>query len=167
MSKSRPPQKTTDIFEQDSTSIFELLALMKQLLIHQICAMFPYQEMAFRISIQDGSKLYHLQEKYPRVLFKMGIRESVEHQTVLAMYQRENDRDRSYHRLKTMVSRCIYQMIKTRNFRARNERTETGVLVISQKREIVSVERRMGECYQWRANGPVFKRRLFQFQPRK
>ena len=60
----------------------------------------------------------------------MRTRESVQLQTVLAMYDHENDRDRavpSYQRLKTMVRRHIDQMIRTRIFRARNERIETGV----------------------------------------
>ena len=39
----------------------------------------------------------------------------------------------SYQRLKTMVTRHIDQMIGTRNFKARNERIDTGVLVKSQK----------------------------------
>ena len=37
--------------------------------------------------------------------------------------------------LKTMVRRRIDQMISTRNFKAWNERTETGVLVKSHKKE--------------------------------
>ena len=51
-------------------------------------------------------------------------------------------------RIKTMVRRHIDQMIKTLNFRARNERIETGVLVKSQEGKT------------------VFKRVLLQFQPR-
>ena len=38
------------------------------------------------------------------------------------------------------------QMIRTRNFRARNERNETAVSVKSYQGKNVSVERRMGEC---------------------
>ena len=48
----------------------------------------------------------------------------------------------SYQRLKTMVRRHIDQMIRTRNFKAQNERIETGVLVNSHKGRNVSVERR-------------------------
>ena len=47
-------------------NILELLALMKQLLINQIYSMFLYKEDAFRISIQDGIKLFYLQVKYPK-----------------------------------------------------------------------------------------------------
>ena len=72
------------------------------------------------------------------------------------MYEQEIDRDRampSYQRLNTMVRRHIVQMIRTRNFRARNERIETGVLVKSHKGKNASVNRRMGGCHQWKANG--------------
>ena len=66
------------------------------------------------------------------------IRDSVQLQTVVAMYHLEIDRDRaipSDQRSKTMVRRRFDQMITTRNFRARTERIETGVWVKSQKRE--------------------------------
>ena len=77
---------------------------------------------------------------------------SAQLQTVLALYDREMNRDRvspSYPRLRTMV-RHIDQTIRTRNFKARNERIETRVLVKSHK-EKVSVERKVGEYFQWRA----------------
>ena len=64
------------------------------------------------------------------IFYQMKIRESVQAQTVLAMYDQEIDRDRampSCQRLKTMARRQIDQMIRTRNFRARNERIETAV----------------------------------------
>ena len=91
------------------------------------------KEMTFRSSIQDGMKLYCLQVKYPRtwrVRYKMRVRESVQLQTVLALYDQEIDRDRampSYQRLKIVVRRYVDQMTRPRNFRARNERIETGV----------------------------------------
>ena len=90
----------------------------------------------------------------------MKIRESVLHQTVSATYEQEIDRDRampSCQRLKTMVRRRIDQMNWTRNFRAQNERIEAGVLVKSHKGKNVSMGRRMGECYQWKAIGQCSK----------
>ena len=71
------------------------------------------------------------------------------------MYDQEIDRNLalSYQRLKTMERRHIDWMKRTRNFRAWNERIETGVLVKSRKREKVSVEMRVGECCQWKATG--------------
>ena len=75
---------------------------------------------------------------------------------MLAMYDQEMDRERampSYQRLKTMVRRQKDHMIRTRNFKARNERIETGVLVKSHKGREVSVEGKVGECHQWKATG--------------
>ena len=54
------------------------------------------------------------------------------------MYDQELDRNLakpSYQRLTTMVRRHIDRMTRTRNFTARNDRIETGVLVKSQKKE--------------------------------
>ena len=76
--------------------------------------------------------------------YKMKIRGSVQLQTVLTMYDQEMDRDR------VMPSD---QMISTRNFKARNERIDTRISVKSHKGRIVSVEKKVGECYQWRATG--------------
>ena len=45
----------------------------------------------------------------------------------------------------------IDQMIRRRNFKARNERIETGVMVKSHGWRKVSVERKVGECLQWKA----------------
>ena len=59
----------------------------------------------------------------------------------------------SYSRLKTSVSRHIDQMVRTRKFKARNERIETGVIIKSQQWRKVSVERKVGERFQWKATG--------------
>ena len=72
------------------------------------------------------------------------------------MYDQEIDRDRatpSNQRLQTMVGRHIDQMIRTRNFKARNERFQTGVSVNSHKGRKVSVDRKIRECFQWKATG--------------
>ena len=47
----------------------------------------------------------------------------------------------------------LIEMSGTHKLKARNERIETGVLVKSHKGRKVSVERRMGKCFQWKANG--------------
>ena len=68
------------------------------------------------------------EEKVVANLYNMRIRVFVQFQIVLAMY---DDRDRampSHRRLQIMVRRHIDQMIRSRNFRARNERIETGKL---------------------------------------
>ena len=59
----------------------------------------------------------------------------------------------SCQRLKILVRRHIDRMIRTRNFRAWNERIETGVFLKSHKGKNLSVERRSEECYQWKTNG--------------
>ena len=55
-----------------------------------------------------------------------------------------------FQKLKTIGRRHIDEMITTRNFKARNESVETGVLVKRQRGRKVSVERKVGECKQWR-----------------
>ena len=75
-------------------------------------------------------------------------------QTALALYNQEKNRDTatpSCQRLRTMVRQHVGQMIGTRNFKARDERFETGALVKSHKGRSVSVERKVGECFQWNA----------------
>ena len=115
----------------------EIASALKRIITNQSL----YKEMTFRISMQDGSQAIRSANQLPMAqilesLYKMRIRESVQLQTVLAMYNHEIDRNRampSYQRLKTMVRRYIDQMIRTRTFRARNEGIKTGVLVSSQK----------------------------------
>ena len=48
-----------------------------------------------------------------------------------------------FQKLKTIGRRHIDQMIRTRNFKARNESVETGVLVKRQRGRKVSVERKV------------------------
>ena len=63
-------------------------------------------------------------------LYKMRTRGSVQFQTVLAEHEQEILQDRSrpnYQKLQTMVRRHLDQMIRTRNFKVRNERIGTGV----------------------------------------
>ena len=71
MSKRRMLRKTTDFYEEGrllicSTTIFELLALMTQLLTYQIFSMFLCKEVTFRISRQDGTKVYYKQVRYQK-----------------------------------------------------------------------------------------------------
>ena len=76
-------------------------------------------------------------------LYKMRRRGCDQLRTVLAMYEQAINQDRSnpsYQKLKTMVKKRIDQKIRTRNFQARNERIETGVLVKTQQGKNVSAE---------------------------
>ena len=47
--------------------------------------------------------------------------------------------------------------MRTRNFRVRNEIVEKGAVTKSQKGKKAYVERKVGECYQWKANGQCSK----------
>ena len=58
-----------------------------------------------------------------------------------------------FQRLRTMVRQHVDQTIRTRNLKARNERFETGALVKNHNGRNVSVERKVGECFQWKATG--------------
>ena len=81
-------------------------------------------------------------------------------QTVSALYDQETVRNNgqpSYTRLKTSVRLHIDQMMRTRNFRARNEIVERESVTKSQIWRKVSVERKVGECYQWKAIGQYSK----------
>ena len=84
-------------------------------------------------------------------LYKSNLQDSVQLQTVLALYEQENIRDNeqpSYSRLKSSVRRHDDQTIRTRNFRAWNEIVERGAVTKSQKGRKASAERKVGECYQ-------------------
>ena len=84
---------------------------MTQLLTYQISSLFLYKEMTCRISLQDGDQVLFFaseapQENLSESLYKMKIRESVQLQTLSAMYEKEIQRDQampSCQRLKTMI----------------------------------------------------------------
>ena len=62
-------------------------------------------------------------------LYKSKLQDSVQLQTVFALYDQEtvrNSGQTSYLRLKTCVKLHIHQMMRTRNFRVRNEVVERG-----------------------------------------
>ena len=81
-------------------------------------------------------------------------------QAVFAMSNPELNRDQeapSCQKLRNMVRQHVAQTISTRNFKARNERIETGVLVKGHKGRNVSAERKVGDGFQWKANGQCSK----------
>ena len=95
-------------------------------------------------------------ERVLEALYNLKIRGSVQLQTVLPVYYQEIDRNlamRICQRLKTTERRNIDQMTRTRNFKAWNERVETGVLVKNHKGRNVSTERQVGDFNQWKATG--------------
>ena len=61
-----------------------------------------------------------------------------------------------YHRLKTMAKRSIEQILRMKNFEARNGNYERNAVVKNQKTE-QSEQRSLGDCWQWKANGQCSK----------
>ena len=101
-----------------------------------------------------GSDLIGTSEVPPENVFEGLYRNisqgSKQLQTVFAMYNQELSRDRLPSKLSTQHTD---QTMRTRKFKARNERIETRMLVRSQKGRDVSGERKVGECFHWKANG--------------
>ena len=88
-------------------------------------------------------------------LYKLRIRESEKLKTVLEMYDLEIHHKKigpDYHRLKTMVKRCIEQDLKNRNFGARNGNYERNAVVKNQGTKQRG-QRILGDFWQWEANG--------------
>ena len=101
-----------------------------------------------------------LQDNVLESLYNVRIRESAQRQTVLAMHEQAIDQNRSkpsYHKLETMASRHLDQMIRTQNFMVRNQRIDTGVLVKTRKVEKCQRGRRTAECCLWKAKGQCSK----------
>ena len=87
-------------------------------------------------------------------LYKLRIRGSEKLKTVLELYDLEIHQKKlgpDYHRLKTMVKRSIEQDIRN-NFGARNGNYERNVVVKNQGTK-QCVQRILGDCWQWKANG--------------
>ena len=85
-------------------------------------------------------------------LYKSKLQDSVQLQTVLALYDQETVRNggqTSYSRLKTSVRLYIVQKMRSRNLQARNEMIYLGVMTLSRKGNKVHVERKVGDCWQW------------------
>ena len=94
------------------------LELMKQDTDSQNCSVFVCRMTTSKTSTFDGIKLYYHKSK---------LQDSVQLQTVLALYDQEtfcNDGQLSYLRLKSSVRLHIDQTMRTRNFRVRNEVVE-------------------------------------------
>ena len=83
-------------------------------------------------------------------LYKLRIRESVQLNTVLELYDLEIHQKISmpnYEKLKTMVKRSIDQKLRLRNFDARHGRNETGAVVKNRKGTIdVDQRKEKGQC---------------------
>ena len=89
-------------------------------------------------------------------LYKSKFQDSVQFQTVLALYDQETVRNNgkpNFSQLKTAVKLHNEQMMRTQNFRVRNEVVERGSVTKSQKGKKAYVERKVVECFMWKAHG--------------
>ena len=91
-------------------------------------------------------------------LYQLRIRESEKLKTVLELYDLETHQKLGpdYHRLKTMVKRSIDQDIRNKNFGIRNGNYEKNAVVNNQGTK-QRVQRGLGDCWQWEANGQCSK----------
>ena len=88
-------------------------------------------------------------------LYKLRIRESDKLKTVLELYDLETHQKKlgpDYHRLKAMVKRSIEQEIRNKNFGARSGNFEKNAVVKNPGTK-QRVQRILGDCWQWEANG--------------
>ena len=92
-------------------------------------------------------------------LYKLRIRGSEKLKTVLELYDLETHQKKlgpDYHRLKAMVKRSIEQEIRNKNFGARSGNFEKNAVVKNQGTK-QRVQRILGDCWQWEANGQCVK----------
>ena len=92
-------------------------------------------------------------------LYKSQSQDSLQLQTVLALYDQEtvrNNGQTSYFRLKTSVKLRIDQMRRTHNFRVRSEVVERGAVTKSSMGKKTDIEMKV-ECFQKKAHGPCSK----------
>ena len=92
-------------------------------------------------------------------LYKLRIREFEKLMTVLESCDLETHQKKAgpdYHRLKTMVKRSIEQNLRNKNFEVRNGNYEKKAVVKNQGTK-PRVQRILGDCWQWEANGQCVK----------
>ena len=78
----------------------------------------------------------------------------------MALYDQELGRNNgtpNYQQLNTAVKLHLDQMMRNRNFKAWNDVVERGSVTKSQKENKAYVERKVGECFQWKAHGQCSK----------
>ena len=172
VSKSTALKNTTDSFENGtflswSSSIFVLLAFLMQHKAYQNCSNYSYSVTMSKISMHDWTRHYcqplrHFQKWSWKDCTSQNWRNSVQLQTVLALYDQENIRNigqPNYSSSKTAVGLHIDQSMRARNCRARNEIGERGMA----ERKEPYVARKVGECIQWKVTGQCSERNSCTF----
>ena len=92
-------------------------------------------------------------------LYKLRTRAFDKIKTVLELYDLETHQKKlgpDYHRLKAMVKRSIEQEIRNKNFEARSGNFEKNAVVKNPGTK-QRVQRILGDCWQWEANGQCVK----------
>ena len=93
-------------------------------------------------------------------LYKSKLQNSAQPRTVMALYDQEfarNNGTPNYQQWKTAVKLHIDQMMRNRNFKARNDVVERRSVTKDQKGNKGYVERKVGECFQRIAQGHCSK----------
>ena len=99
-------------------------------------------------------------------LYKLRTRESEKLKTVLELYDLEIHPKKlgpDCHRLKTMVNRSIEQDIRIKNVEARTGNYERNAVVKNQGSK-QRVQRILGVCWQWKANGQCSRGDNYSFR---
>ena len=84
-------------------------------------------------------------------LYKSKLQNSAQLRTVMALYDQEvarNNGTPNYQQVKTAVKLHIDQMMRNRNFKARND-VERGSVTKNPKRNKACVEKKVGKCFHW------------------
>ena len=95
-------------------------------------------------------------------LYVSKLQDSSQIQTIMALYNQEILRGggkRDYHRLRRCVKLYIEQAQRSKNFRIQNAITERGAVTKREGQNSFS-KQKTGECFQWKATGSLFKRRI-------
>ena len=139
--------------------------------VYQICSIYACRMTTSKISTYDGTEqlLSASAEMVLEWFYKSKLQDSVQHQTVLHLYDQETVRDTwqpSYSRLKTAIRLHIDQAMRTRNFRLlERDREDQDFDIISLRNETRRDARSstIPNPSQERVQGPLFShwRKLF------
>ena len=131
---------------------------MKLFLIIQICSVSFYMVTISKILIGSGFIVnkWSFQWRFSGKFVSDAYTRVWSTQKIVLEFQ-EQDIEQHYsqtscQKLKIMMKRCLDQKIRVRNCEVRNEIIDTGAPAKDKnRRKEVSVERKQGECHQWRA----------------
>ena len=143
------------------------LELLKRYKDSQTCSIYVYRMMMVQdFDVRWDHALLSASDMPSDVIlegfYKSKLQDSVQLQTVLALYDQEtvrNNGQTSYLRLKTSVKLHVDQMMRTRNFRVRNEVAEIISHQESRRKESLRREE-SGRVFSVESTWTMFQRRL-------